>query len=80
MASIPRSIGIEVCKLSIHMNKVHCQDLRNLAKNCKKSQSSFTYVVKQGTIGFDKFSIRQLGRWVGLSGPDITGLDFRSSG
>ena len=65
MASMPRSIKIEVYKLS---------------KSHKNSQSSFTYVVKKETIGLDKLPIRQLRRWVGLFGTDIIGLAFRSSG
>ena len=53
---------------------------KQLGKNRKKSQSSFTNVVKQGTIGFNKFSKRHLNCWVGLSGSDIICLTFRSSG
>ena len=35
---------------------------KELGKNRKNSQSSFTYVVKKETIGLDKLSIRQLRR------------------
>ena len=53
---------------------------KELGKNRKNSQSSFTYVVKKETIGLDKLSIRQLRRWIGLLGTDIIGRAFRSSG
>ena len=52
---------------------------KELGKNREKSQSSFTYVAKQGNTGFNKFFIRQLSRWVVLSGPDNIRLAFRSS-
>ena len=45
----------------------------------KKSQS-FTYVARQGTIIFNKFTIRQLIRWFGLSEPYMIGVAFRSFG
>ena len=46
----------------------------------KKSQSSFIYVFKVGTRGFNKISVKLLHHCVGLSRlPDI-GLPFKSSG
>ena len=80
MASIPRSIGIEIYKLSMSHEQSILSKFKERDKNRKKSQSYFTYVVRQGTIGFNRFSIRQMSRLVGLSGPDIIGLVFRSSG
>ena len=79
MPSIHWSVGIEVYKLSISHEKSTLSNLRNSVKVMKKSQS-FTYVVRQGTIVFNKFTIRQLIRWFGLSEPYIIGLAFRSFG
>ena len=78
MASIPRPIGIEVYKLSMSHEQSTLSKFKKLGKNHNKSQSSFTYVVEQETIGFNKFFIRQLSRYIELSGPDIIGLAFRS--
>ena len=58
---------------------MHCKIFSNLVKT-KKSQSSFRYAIKQGVISFNILSFKQLSCGVGLSGPDITGLTFRSSG
>ena len=46
----------------------------------KKSQSSFIYVFKVGTRGFNKISIKLLNRYDGFSGPPDIGLPFKSSG
>ena len=80
MAFIPRSIGIEIYNLSMSHEWSKLSKIKECDKNRKKSQSYFTYVVRQGTIGFNRFSIKQLSRLVGLSGPDIIDLVFRSSG
>ena len=45
----------------------------------KKSQSSFIYVFKEGTRGFNKISIKLLNRCVKLSGPPDIVLLFKSS-
>ena len=45
----------------------------------KKSQSSFIYVFKVGSRGFNKISIKLLNHCVGLSGPPDIGLPFKSS-
>ena len=62
MGSISRSIGIELYKLSMSHESSTVSKFKELGKNRKKSQSSFTYVVKQGTIGFNRFYIRPLSR------------------
>ena len=61
------------------MNKVNCQNLRSLAKVVKNPNYLFTYVVMQRIVDFSKFSIRQVSRWAGLSGPDIIVLAFTPS-
>ena len=75
MAFIPRSVEIEVYKLSMSHEQSTLSKFKELGKNRKKSQPSFTYVVKQGAI-----SIGQWIRWVGIFVPDIIGLILRSSG
>ena len=55
MASIPRSIGKEVYKFSMPHEQSTPSKFKELGKNREKSQSSFTCVVKQGTIAFNKF-------------------------
>ena len=43
-----------------------------------KDQSSFTYVIKNGTIGIRVFSITEHKACVGLFEPTIMGLPFKS--
>ena len=51
-----------------------------VGKFLKKSQSSFLYVFKVGTRGFNKISIKLLNRCVGISKPPGISLPFKSSG